>query len=53
MLTIKDLRGFIFSSICLMLSSGTLSAATAASNEQTAVFAGGCFWGCGCCFQAR
>lgn len=53
MLTIKDLRGFIFSSICLMLSSGTLSssAATAAQNEQTAVFAGGCFWGVDAVFK--
>ncbi|RFC32632.1 MAG: peptide-methionine (S)-S-oxide reductase [Candidatus Nitrotoga sp. MKT] len=51
MLTIKDLRGFIFSSICLMLSSGTLSAATAIPNEQTAVFAGGCFWGVDAVFK--
>ncbi|CAG9932106.1 peptide-methionine (S)-S-oxide reductase MsrA [Candidatus Nitrotoga arctica] len=51
MLTIKDLRGFIFSSLCLMLSSGTLSAATAAPNEQTAVFAGGCFWGVDAIFK--
>jgi peptide-methionine (S)-S-oxide reductase len=51
MLTIKDLSGFIFFSVCLMFSSGTLSAATAAPNEQTAVFAGGCFWGVDAVFK--
>lgn len=51
MLIIKNLRGFIFSSICLMLSSGTLSAATTPPNEQTAVFAGGCFWGVDAVFK--
>ena len=51
MLTIKNLRGIIFFSACFMFSSGTLSAATAAPNEQTAVFAGGCFWGVDAIFK--
>ena len=51
MLTIKNFCGFIFSSICLMLSSSTLSATPAAPNEQTAVFAGGCFWGVDAVFK--
>ncbi|RFC35240.1 MAG: peptide-methionine (S)-S-oxide reductase [Candidatus Nitrotoga sp. SPKER] len=51
MVTIKYLRGFIFSSMYLILSSGTLSAAPAVPNEQTAIFAGGCFWGVDAVFK--
>ena len=51
MLTIKYFRGFIFISVYLLFSSGTLLAATEAPNEQTAVFAGGCFWGVDAVFK--
>jgi len=42
------LRG---TSLCLLLGLGALSNATAASTEQTAVFAGGCFWGVDAVFK--
>ncbi len=35
----------LFGGMCLVLGMGTLSNAVAAPGEQTAVFAGGCFWG--------
>ena len=47
MLTIKRL----LSSIGLMLSLAALSSASAAPAEQTAVFAGGCFWGVDAVFK--
>lgn len=52
MLTIKLIRSYLFSvSIYLMLGLGALSNATAAPAEQTAVFAGGCFWGVDAVFK--
>lgn len=38
-------------SLCLMLGMGALSNAVAAPDEQTAVFAGGCFWGVDAVFK--
>ncbi len=38
-------------SLCLMLGMGALSNAIAAPDEQTAVFAGGCFWGVDAVFK--
>jgi peptide-methionine (S)-S-oxide reductase len=55
--TIKLIRSYLFSgSVCLMLglyslSNSALSNATAAPAEQTAVFAGGCFWGVDAVFK--
>jgi peptide-methionine (S)-S-oxide reductase len=52
MLTIKLIRNYLFNgSVCLMLGLGTLSNASAAPAEQTAVFAGGCFWGVDAVFK--
>jgi len=45
--TIKHLLG----SLCLMLSLAAPSSASAAPAEQTAVFAGGCFWGVDAVFK--
>ncbi len=52
MLTIKRIRSYLFSgSLCLMSGLGALSNASAAPTEQTAVFAGGCFWGVDAVFK--
>ncbi|HLY97375.1 MAG TPA: peptide-methionine (S)-S-oxide reductase MsrA [Sideroxyarcus sp.] len=52
MFTIKHIRGNLLGSICLVLGLGTLTNATAAPpEEQTAVFAGGCFWGVDAVFK--
>lgn len=48
MLTMKHIRNFLLS---FMLGLGALSNAGAASTEQTAVFAGGCFWGVDAVFK--
>lgn len=50
--TIKLIGKFLFGgSVCLMLGLGALQDASAASAEQTAVFAGGCFWGVDAVFK--
>lgn len=49
--TIKSFCSYLLSSMCLMLSLTALSNATAAPAEQTAVFAGGCFWGVDAVFK--
>ena len=52
MLAIKFIRSYLFSgSMCLMLGLGALSNAIAAPAGQTAVFAGGCFWGVDAVFK--
>jgi peptide-methionine (S)-S-oxide reductase len=52
MLTIKRIRSYLFNgSVCLMLGLGALSNASAAPAGQTAVFAGGCFWGVDAVFK--
>jgi peptide-methionine (S)-S-oxide reductase len=48
MLTLKYIRNILFG---LMLIVATLSNASAAPTEQTAVFAGGCFWGVDAVFK--
>ena len=45
------IRYHFFASLYLMLSMGALSNAMAAPAEQTAVFAGGCFWGVDAVFK--
>ncbi len=50
MLTIKLIRNHLLGGLCLMLGVGA-SNAGAAANEQTAVFAGGCFWGVDAVFK--
>ena len=50
MLTIIPIRNHLFGGIALVLSLGGLSNAAAAT-EQTAVFAGGCFWGVDAVFK--
>ena len=42
---------FLLSSALLVFSMGVVSAANAAPTEQTAVFAGGCFWGVDAVFK--
>ena len=42
---------YFFSGVLLVFSSGAFSSASAASAEQTAVFAGGCFWGVDAVFK--
>ncbi|MHB1291693.1 MAG: peptide-methionine (S)-S-oxide reductase MsrA [Sulfuricella sp.] len=49
--TIKHFRRYVLGSLCLMLSLAALPNATAAPAEQTAVFAGGCFWGVDAVFK--
>ena len=51
MLTIKGICRYVLSGICFMLSLGATINATAAPSEQTAVFAGGCFWGVDAVFK--
>ncbi|MEN6584977.1 MAG: peptide-methionine (S)-S-oxide reductase MsrA, partial [Sulfuricella sp.] len=49
--TIKYFIGYLAASLFLMLGPSELSNATAAPAEQTAVFAGGCFWGVDAVFK--
>jgi peptide-methionine (S)-S-oxide reductase len=50
MLNFKLIRSHLLGSLCLMFSVGTTNA-DAAPNQQTAVFAGGCFWGVDAVFK--
>ncbi len=45
MKSIKAVSRHLSCSLCLVLGLAALPSAHAASAEQTAVFAGGCFWG--------
>lgn len=51
MLAIKFIRYYLFTTLCLMLGMGAASNAIAGPAEQTAVFAGGCFWGVDAVFK--
>jgi peptide-methionine (S)-S-oxide reductase len=49
--TIMQTFNYLLSSVLIIFSLGAFSTAGAASNEQTAVFAGGCFWGVDAVFK--
>lgn len=49
--TITRFRRYLLGSLCLMLCLAALPNAKAAPAEQTAVFAGGCFWGVDAVFK--
>ena len=51
MLSIKVIRNYLLGSLGIVLSLGVLSTAGAVPGEQTAVFAGGCFWGVDAVFK--
>jgi peptide-methionine (S)-S-oxide reductase len=52
MLTINVIRRYFFgASLCFAFGLSALSNAAAASLEDTAVFAGGCFWGVDAVFK--
>lgn len=51
MLILKRIRRYLLRGLYLMLSMGALSNAMAAPAGQTAVFAGGCFWGVDAVFK--
>ena len=51
MLAIKYIRSALLSSICVLGLGAVPNAAAAPPEEQTAVFAGGCFWGVDAVFR--
>lgn len=51
MISIKAVSRYLSCSICLMFGLAALPNANAAPAEQTAVFAGGCFWGVDAVFK--
>lgn len=52
MKTVRFVRSHLFSScVCFILGLGVTTNATAAPSEQTAIFAGGCFWGVDAVFK--
>jgi peptide-methionine (S)-S-oxide reductase len=51
MISVKVASSNLLISFCLMLGMGTIPNAAAAPAEQTAVFAGGCFWGVDAVFK--
>ncbi len=51
MFSIKPVRSYLLGSLCVLLGLGAFTSAAAAPDEQTAVFAGGCFWGVDAVFK--
>jgi peptide-methionine (S)-S-oxide reductase len=51
MISSKVISSYLLGGMFLMFGLGAISNATAATSEQTAVFAGGCFWGVDAVFK--